>query len=607
MIYTNNIAKYESDFKKIKDKSRKTAYLRVLVFIIILSEMYFYESIGLNLFFPLLILSIGAFLWLLQKAYGLKLKAEYVESLIKINKTEAQLTSSNFSDIYSGKDYMNPNHKFTYDLDIFGESSVFMLLNRSATVIGQNYLAEKLSNLSTDKEDILRKQKAINELKPLVKWRQNYQAAGLQYLITHNEAKDKDKNLVKEQNKKVLLNWITNEAVFLNNKIVKTTSIIFPVITISLLFLGIFKFVPINLFFLSGIFQLMFLGIFLKKINKLHSKTGKTSKILNNYAKLLKLIEQQKFKSEKLISLQKELIKYNNTSASKSTEKLKSILAMLDNRMNLLFAFLFNFLFLWDLHTVLSLERWQKQHKNIVKKWLNVIKEFDVLNSFAGFAYNNPTFCIPKISAEEFEYTIQNGGHPIIPEKERVCNNFTLSEKGSFAIITGANMAGKSTFLRTTAVNLILACNGSNVCAQSFTFTPVEIFTSIRTNDSLSKNESYFYAELKRLQTIIGEIKSGKKLFVIVDEMLRGTNSKDKHYGSKAFIEQVVKYNASGLIATHDVMLGELEKELKKVKNLRFEVNINQDKLTFDYKLRKGVSQNLNATFLMKKMGIIEK
>jgi DNA mismatch repair ATPase MutS len=166
-------------------------------------------------------------------------------------------------------------------------------------------------------------------------------------------------------------------------------------------------------------------------------------------------------------------------------------------------------------------------------------------------------------------------------------------------------MAGKSTFLRTVGVNMILALCGSSVCANKFKISPIELHTSIRTSDSVQKNESYFYAELKRLKVIIDRMKNGEKLFVIIDEMLRGTNSKDKHYGSQALIEQLIRLNGSGLLATHDIALGELaEKYPDNVRNFRFEVEIKNNELVFDYKLKNGISQNLNATFLMKKMGI---
>lgn len=607
MIYQENIQKYESDLSKFKAKSRTIAYIRLSLFIGGIASVYLFSFVNWTILIAIVLAFMLPFLWLIQKNYHLKLKITHLKSLILINKTEIKLQNNELTQIYSGKDYINQEHKYSYDIDIFGESSIFILLNRSASVIGQNNLANWLNTPCLDKNKILLRQEAVAELSEKLDWRQDFQASGMTHLITHNEAKEQNKSNIKEQNKKALLEWIDFKVEFTNNKSMNLIKWIFPTITNSLLLLAIFTDLSIQFFFFSGLFQLIYLGFFLKKINKRHQETSKSGEIVANYVSLLNRIEVTEFQSSLLNKL-KEKLTIDQQLASESTKQLKSIINSLDNRMNILLSFILNFLFLSDLHLIIKLEKWQEKHKEKLSDWLNVIKEYDTLSSFAGFSYNNPEFIFPEVSEKEFVYDIENGGHPVIPAKERVCNDFKLENKGSFSIITGANMAGKSTFLRTTAVNLILALCGSKVCATKFEFTPIGLFTSIRATDSLSKNESYFYAELKRLQSIIEEIKKGKQLFVIVDEMLRGTNSKDKHSGSKAFIEQIVKYNASGLIATHDVMLGVLEEELKgKITNKRFEVDLKNDKLYFDYKIQEGVSQNLNATFLMKKMGIIEK
>ena len=197
-------------------------------------------------------------------------------------------------------------------------------------------------------------------------------------------------------------------------------------------------------------------------------------------------------------------------------------------------------------------------------------------------------------------------GHPLLDPSTRIDNDMNLAKPGEFLIITGANMAGKSTFLRTVGVNLILAMNGAVTCAKSFKFAPIEMLTSVRATDSLQDHESYFYAELKRLKMLIDKLKEGKPIFIIVDEMLRGTNSRDKQEGSRQFIMQLMELKGVGMIATHDLSLGTLQDEFPDyAKNKRFEVDITDGHLSFDYKLRDGISQNLNATFLMKKMGIM--
>ncbi len=272
----------------------------------------------------------------------------------------------------------------------------------------------------------------------------------------------------------------------------------------------------------------------------------------------------------------------------------------------MVFAFISNGLFLWDIQWIYQLEKWQQAFKDDFAQWFSTIYQFDMLESLANHNYNHPSFVVPEFTDGEFQLEMTEGAHPLIDEKQRIGNDFHIQSSKYITIVTGANMAGKSTFLRTVGVNLILGMAGVSICAEKFKFTPTDLHTSVRTNDSLQKNESYFFAELKRLQEIIEEIKSGQKPFVIIDEMLRGTNSKDKHLGSKALIEQLVALQTSGLVATHDIELGKLLDEYpNELQNKRFEVETVDNKLVFDYKIKSGISQNLNATFLMKKMGII--
>jgi DNA mismatch repair ATPase MutS len=346
-------------------------------------------------------------------------------------------------------------------------------------------------------------------------------------------------------------------------------------------------------------------GFYTKKITFIHGRIGRKVNILDKYGKLLKLIEKEDYNSKFLLSLLNKTSVDKHT-ASEELNRLKNLVKALDNRMNILFALFANALLLWDLQVVYRLEKWRQKNQESMPEWFETIYRFDELSSKATFAFNHPKYIVPQIVEGNFSLKIKQGGHPLLDEKERVDNDFEMYGHAQIRIITGANMAGKSTFLRTIGVNLVLAMSGNVVCAKEFAFVPIPIHTSVRTNDSLQKSESYFFAELKRLKTIIDRLKTGEKLFVIVDEMLRGTNSKDKHLGSEALTKQMIDLKASGLIATHDIALGELtEKYPENIQNQRFEVETENDKLVFDYLLKPGISQNLNAVFLMKKMGVI--
>jgi len=321
---------------------------------------------------------------------------------------------------------------------------------------------------------------------------------------------------------------------------------------------------------------------------------------------MLKQIESFDFKSSYLLSL-KEQLSHQGKTASTITSELQKILDQFDYSKNFLVGFVLDSIFLWDIGCLVKLNKWQQDYAGILPRWFDVIAEMDALISLANCNYNHPAWIIPEVSSAEFAFNAENLGHPLIDETRCVSNPFQISNEEKIVIITGANMAGKSTFLRTVGVNLILASNGCKVCAESFNFSPIRIYTNMRTSDNLMNDESYFYAELLRLQSMLTLLRNGENLFVIIDEMLKGTNSVDKLNGSKELINQLICLNAHGIVATHDLGLTELAQTIPAIKNQCFEVQLNNDELNFDYKLTNGVTRTMNATFLMKKMGIIPK
>jgi DNA mismatch repair ATPase MutS len=320
---------------------------------------------------------------------------------------------------------------------------------------------------------------------------------------------------------------------------------------------------------------------------------------------MLHHIEQKTFRSALMAEL-KQKLQHNNESAGSIIRNLQKILHEFEYRQNILVGFTLNSLLLWDLRCAYRLFRWQQHYAKDLPDWFGVIAEIDALISLSNYNYNHPNWAIPEIQENQFELVAKDMGHPLIDPHKCVTNDFSISGKEKMVIITGANMAGKSTFLRTVGVNLVLASCGCRVFANRFNFSPIRVFTNMRTTDNLMNDESYFYAELLRLQTILELLRKGEKLFVILDEMLKGTNSIDKLNGSKELIKQLTSLNTYGIVATHDLGLTELSLDYPEIlKNQCFEVHLTSSELTFDYKLTEGVTQTMNATFLMKKMGII--
>ena len=261
---------------------------------------------------------------------------------------------------------------------------------------------------------------------------------------------------------------------------------------------------------------------------------------------------------------------------------------------------------MWDLYSVMRLERWKVKYGHNVKVWVKIIAELDVYCSLSNYAYNNPDYVYPKIS-ETIILRSSDLGHPLIPANKRVNNDFEINKLGKIDIVTGANMAGKSTFLRTVGINILLALNGMPVCAKSYTFKIIDLFSGMRTADSLKENESYFYAELKRLKYIIEKLQNGKPTLILLDEILKGTNSVDKAKGSWQFVEHLIALNATGIVATHDLTLCEIENNYpENISNKCFEVDIDGQSISFDYKLKMGVTKNMNASILMNQMGLFK-
>ncbi len=600
-IYTKNIIKYSQKLSEQTFKSKIVAYARGFAFIVAIISAYF-----LQFEYPtpvaIIISSLIIFLFLVKKSFQIKKQINILKAYIEINENEKKANKGDFSIFHSGKEFIDFDHSFSYDLDIFGEGSIFQYLNRTTTISGKLKLAEYLKNVETNKNIILKRQEANKELSEQIGWRQCFSATSIA-----NDSKFHEKiNSKQDDTLNELIKWTNTNVSFITKPIWKYILYIFPSLFLIMSILSSFGFVSNYFVAFWGLVNLSIVGFNLKTINKEHSILENKRRSLSKLQNLLLLIENKDFNS-KYLRAQKQKLMYKNNISSLIINKLNRRLQSFDARLNIIVGVILNFTLLWDLQVLHKLEKQKKELQNLIPIWFDVIAEFDALVSFANQSFNNKGFIYPKVSKKNFYFKIKNGGHPLILNKDRITNDFEINGLHKIIIITGANMAGKSTFLRTVGINMILGACGTTVCAENFSFSPIQIYTSVRTNDSLHKNESYFYAELMRLKKITDFLKTGKKLFIILDEILKGTNSNDKHTGSKGLIKQLIKLNASGLVATHDVQLGNLSKQHpQNIYNKHFEVNNINNELVFDYKLKEGISQNLNASYLMKKYGIIE-
>lgn len=582
--------RYQQKLDQNRFQLRLISWLRLAIFLSVIPVFIYLVPISHLIGWMVVLICLSAFFWMVKQSVNTERLLQYYQNLVDINIHEIRAIHRDFKAFDLGNEFIDPDHDFSYDLDLFGENSFFQFLNRTITSGGKNKLAGSIQQSNPAAETIRQKQSAINELAACLDWRQQFLATG--------------RNT--ERNYSAELIFLEKEALQLKHtSFLKIVLAIIPGLTLLLGALSIFDFIPNSFFYLAVLVQWILFLTYSRTIGIFSKAFGVKTKLLNQYSDLLLLIEKKEFQTEYLV-FQKNKLYNNGKPASQITSSLQKILNELDYRQNILVGFALDSLLLWDIRCLYRLHKWQNSYGSQLKEWFDVIAEFDALISLSNLNYNHPEWVVPVLYSEYFNIHAQNMGHPLIAKEKRIDNPFHLDNDEQIVIITGANMAGKSTFLRTVAINMILASQGCKVCATAFGFSPVRLFTHMRTTDNLMKDESYFYAELLRLKYMLELLHRGENLFIIIDEMLKGTNSIDKLSGSVELLKQLIQLKTHCMVATHDLKLTELAESYPRIiKNQCFDVNLSGDELQFDYQLKDGVTSTMNATFLMRKMGII--
>lgn len=517
-------------------------------------------------------------------------KISNTKTLLRINEEELEILQHKFHNRFDGTVFSTDQHHYANDLDIFGKASIYQWLNRTFTEQGRNKLATDL--LSPLPVQLIRQRHdAVKEIAPLLEWRQQMQAYAMQTTI----------QLQSEENTR---KWVNEEAKHFAHPAWRVFVWVYSIITLSSLVATIVGWIPASLF--SSLFFLYLITSLILSRNtiKPYIILSGIVKEINTLYLLIHWIEKQGFQSALLQEMQHKM-KSKNSAAAAEVRQLKIILDRFDLRLNIVGLLFFNSFLLWDVRQMIALNQWRQRNKELVPKWFGAVAEMEVLNSLATVHFNHPDWDFPSFPSQHFTLRGKEIGHPLISETARVDNSFKVDGTAKVGIITGSNMAGKSTFLRSLGVNIVLAQIGSPVCAKTFELSPVRLMSSMRIADNLAENTSTFYAELKKLKTIIEAVNSHEKVFILLDEILRGTNSLDRHTGSVALIKQMIKQKAVAVIATHDVELAKLQQEYPaSIDNYHFDVQVEGEELYFDYKLKQGVCTSLNASILMKKIGI---
>lgn len=584
-FYTSNIENGKIELTRLKKTLLQYAMLRLLIFLSVVALSYFFRfSI------PGVVLIVGAgmafFLLFVSRFTDAKLEREYYKKYVRLNEIEINALNGDFSTLKQGVAYMSESHFYNQDIDLFGQGSIFQVINRTETENGEKKVAAWLN--SNDISAINEKQTVIKELADKADWRQNFQVTA---------------SLIESENQmESILDWIKNYRPHIP-KYFKFIPLVFSVLSVLLIVLYSTSILEGQYLLYWFFFGLMITGRFVKKTTTLYNSANKTQATFQQYSKLLAAIENETFVCEQLIKQQNK-IKKEGLKASYLMQKFSKSIDHLGQRNNLLFSPVSNGFFLWDILSAYRVEKWLLEFNDTVANWFEAIEYFDAANSMGNFAFNQKDYVYPTILSEDNKTLVATQlGHPLL-QKEKLVSNDIIIGKEEFFIITGANMAGKSTFLRTVALNFVMANCGLPVRAKTFEYQPIKLISSMRTSDSLQNDESYFFSELKRLKFIVDQIKTDR-YFIILDEILKGTNSKDKAEGSKKFIEKLVQSGSTGIVATHDLSLCSLSDELAVIKNYYFDAEIVNNELYFDYTFKKGICQNMNASFLLKKMEII--
>ena len=589
-IYDKQIEELNAVEKKLQKRKRLLAWLRFLSLSVSFIALWQLWQVGIAIAFVIFFVFLGSFLFFVVKDLKNKDEIENTRLLIQINKQEIGILKHHFSDMPDGLQLKPEHHVYANDLDLFGKASIYQYINRTTSEQGNQILADWLL-IPSAPEIILQRQEAAKELSSLVEWRHQLRAHGITNPVTSTGGKK-------------IETWLKSKNKFINYRFWTITQYCFPVITLSALTLHLLEILSSSLFYPLVILFFFIAFTITKAINSEYLQLNKIVPELETLQNSIRWIENKSFHSD-LMNQLKNNFKSETDKASASIKDLKKILERFDYRFNPLVHIPLNTFFLWDLQQITTLEKWKSGNIRTVSVWFNALADTEALVTIATLAFNHPDWSYPSLSTEQGVFFADNLGHPLIPIEKRVVNSFATAGEKQLCLITGSNMAGKSTFLRSIGVNMVLAMMGAPTCCRQLKVSPVKVISSMRVNDNLEENTSTFYAELKKLKQIIDAVNNHENVFFLLDEILRGTNSADRQIGSIALIKQLIRQNATGLIATHDLELAKLSSEFPdNLHNYHFDVQVKNEDLYFDYKLKRGVCTSMNASLLMKKIGI---
>lgn len=577
---------YEVARQEELNQSRHLRFIslwRVLSFLALAPWAYFFHP-DPYILWPGLVLILSIFLFLLKRFAYIEKSRELLRSRVEVLSLELSHLEAQFGASPNGKRYRDDDHPFSADLDLFGEGSLFQRISRRISKKAQDKLAADLRSEQIPGNWLARKA-AIEEWEKELMLRVDF--LSFSALLKWEE----EDELIPE-----------DELGELPLGLMKGICITIPIASSIVLILYILDYVTAAQFIIYGLLSLGITGLFLKRVNRIYAQWGSLTKRMNVLSALFKLLSEYSWKSE----LNREISDHLGRGVE-GISKLDKVISSFDQRNNMLLGIPLNALIQFDLQQILKLSRWKDNYFQDLQGWLEEVHKAELMASVGSYRWlRQKEICKAHYHSGDFELSMQEMAHPLMISSEAKANDIAFGKKDGVLIVTGANMAGKSTFLRALGLNIILARTFGFAHAKEMRFSNFYLFTGMRSRDSVQKGESYFFNELSRLKQLIAYRKAYHPLFVLLDEILKGTNSKDKAEGSRLFVEKLMEEDIRGVIATHDLSLCELEELFPdSIRNKRFEVEIKNDKLNFDYRLRDGVCETMNASWLLNHMELV--
>ncbi|MDO5010367.1 MAG: mannonate oxidoreductase [Intestinibacter bartlettii] len=598
--YKNDKIKVEKDLKEMTKKSDLISWIRVALFILVIAFLaygYFKKN---NLFYVLSVVLTVGFLAIVKYHSNIEAKVKYKESKVQVYKRYIKRLNSTWYDFKDkGTEYLDENMPYLKDLDIFGEGSLYQYICSANTIYGKISLVKHLKQQDHNLEDIIKYQEAVKELSSMQDFADEIQT--LSYLIKEN----KKKNINKEIKKfiEVCENKVSNQS-----KINKILMIILPAAFIALVVLSLIGINPMyfNVLKLVLIINLLIAFANMQKSTAILAPVGDFYKNLKVYENIFKEIENTDFKSPYLKELKNTLNK--DGGSVNSIKELKKIGSYIELRQNFLGNVLLNGIFLWDFHCIDMFDKWKLSYGKNIRTYLEVVGEIETLISLASITYIRDDYTFPNISDLKDanpNIDFKNLKHPLIKIEDAVGNSINLN--GQTCVITGSNMSGKTTFLRSIGINLVLAYAGGPVLASNFNASVMKVLTSIRVEDNVNKGISTFYAELLRIKDMTEYNKNKRPMICLIDEIFKGTNSADRIICATEAIKKLSQPWSITLVSTHDFELCNLEEDKSiNAVNYHFAEYYENDKIKFDYKIRDGRCVTTNAKVLLKMAGIVD-